>query len=93
MVLRISLILSFLLSVCALPSVAQPLLVEGTNTVYQRVLTRPSAPLYAAVDGSVIEDVPAFQPYYVFGENNGWIEAGPSVARAPVGWFRGTDVV
>ncbi|MFK7761971.1 MAG: vWA domain-containing protein [Roseobacter sp.] len=74
-------------------SFAQPLLVEGTNTVFQRVLTRPAAVLYDGVDGSAIEQVPAFQPYYVFASQAEWKQVGPSATRAPTGWLKTGEVV
>lgn len=65
---------------------SRPLLVEGTHSVYQRVLTRPGAPLSADPSGATISTYPAFQPLYVFARAPGWIEVGPSVNAPPQGW-------
>lgn len=75
------------------PMMAQPLLVDGTNTVYQRVLTRPAATLYNGVDGAAIEQIPAFQPLYVFANDADWKEVGPSASRAPTGWVKSAEVM
>lgn len=71
---------------------AAPLLVEGTNTIYQRVLTRPAATLHDGVDGAVVDQIPAFQPYYVFAEDGAWKQIGPSISRPATGWVK-TDMV
>ncbi|WP_227268347.1 vWA domain-containing protein [Roseobacter weihaiensis] len=72
---------------------AQPLLVEGTQTVFQRVLTRPAATLHGAADGPVVDQIPAFQPFYVFADTGAWKQIGPSVSRDPTGWVKTEDVV
>ncbi|MEM9577289.1 MAG: vWA domain-containing protein [Pseudomonadota bacterium] len=76
------------LTIWAVSAAAQPLLVEGTKTVFQRVLTRPAATLHDSVNGQVIEEVPAFQPYYVFADEGDWKQVGPSATRAPTGWLK-----
>ncbi|WP_282127810.1 vWA domain-containing protein [Roseobacter litoralis] len=72
---------------------AQPLLMEGTNTVFQRVLTRPAATLHSAVDGAVIEQIPAFQPFYVFADQGEWKQIGPSISKEPTGWVKTDQTV
>ncbi|MBL3554519.1 vWA domain-containing protein [Rhodovulum sulfidophilum] len=74
-------------------ALAHPLLVEDTSTVYQRVLTRPGAPLHEAPDGPETRRYPAFQPLYVFARQEGWIEVGPSATAAPAGWVAADTVV
>ncbi|MBL3583988.1 VWA domain-containing protein [Rhodovulum sulfidophilum] len=74
-------------------ALAHPLLVEDTSTVYQRVLTRPGAPLHDAPDGPETSRYPAFQPLYVFARQEGWIEVGPSATAAPAGWVAADTVV
>ncbi len=76
------------LSFWAVSVAAQPLLVDGTKTVFQRVLTRPAAVLYDSANGQVKEQVPAFQPYYVFAVEGDWKQVGPSATRAPTGWLK-----
>ncbi|MEM0935992.1 MAG: vWA domain-containing protein [Pseudomonadota bacterium] len=70
-----------------------PLLVEGTSTVFQRVLTRPAAALYDAPDGRLVERYAPFQPFYVFAREGAWKQIGPSAARPPIGWIEAADVV
>ncbi|WP_458877519.1 vWA domain-containing protein [Arenibacterium sp. CAU 1754] len=79
------------------PALAQqadrPLLAEGRKTVYQRVLTRPGAVLYAAPDGLSTRAYPAFQPLYVYGVTPGWYQVGPSISSGPEGWVQAGSVV
>ena len=70
-----------------------PLLVDGTSTVFQRILTRPAAGLHDAPGGTVIDRYAAFQPLYVFARQNGWLQVGPSAARPPIGWMEEARVV
>ncbi len=78
----------------ALPATAQtPLLVEGTSTVFQRVLTRPAAELYDAPNGQLIERYAPFQPFYVFARQGDWVQIGPSSARPPTGWSEASGLV
>lgn len=71
------------------PAAAQerkPQILAGTQTIFERVLTRPGTNLHAAPDGQVLRQVPAFQPLYVFARQGGWVEVGNSASRAPIGW-------
>jgi len=79
----------------SLPALAQerPLLVEGRQTVYQRVLTRPGAAQYAVPQTAPIGDYPAFQPLYVFARQGDWIQVGPSIGRPAEAWVPAGDVV
>lgn len=70
-----------------------PLLVDGTSTVFQRVLTRPAAEVYDAPGGQSIDRYAAFQPFYVFADEGDWKRIGPSAAQPPIGWIRTEDVV
>lgn len=77
------------------PAFAQdrPLLVEGRQTVYQRVLTRPGAAQHVAPDAARTGDYPAFQPLYVYARQGDWIQVGPSISGAPEAWVPASDVV
>ena len=88
-----TLALSLLLGLPAWAETARPLLIEGTQTLYQRVLTRPGAPLHAAAGGAVLRAYPAFQPLYVFARQDGWAQVGPAARSAPEGWVQLSDVV
>jgi hypothetical protein len=88
------------LAVCAAfymaPAQAQtqrPLVLEGTQTVYQRVLTKPGALLRAGPDGPVQDQMAAFQPLYVFARQGGWLAVGNSNAGGPVGWISEDETV
>ena len=85
--------------IAALPTEApeaqerRPLLVEGTTTVLQRVLTRPGAPRRDARDGAATGSYPAFQPLYVFAREGGWLEVGGAAGLPPEGWMREADAI
>ena len=87
----------FVASLPALPVLAQsterPLLAEGRNTVYQRVLTRPGAMQHATPDAAPDRGFPAFLPLYVYGVQSGWYQVGPSASSGPTGWVQAGSVV
>lgn len=87
------LLAAFLLASPALAQSARPLLVEGTQTVYQRVLTRPGAALHSGPGAAEVRRYPAFQPLYVFAREGDWIEIGPAVTAPPAGWVAAAEVV
>lgn len=66
----------------------RPLKLQGTATIYERVLTRPGATRHSAPNGPAVKTYPAFQPLYVFGRERDWIEVGPSPNAAPEGWVK-----
>ena len=70
-----------------------PLLVEGTSTIFQRVLTRPGAPRSDEPSGPAVGAYPAFQPLYVFGREGDWVEVGGAVALPPEGWVPEDSVI
>ncbi|MEO0344461.1 MAG: vWA domain-containing protein [Pseudomonadota bacterium] len=87
-----SFVLSFVLALAVFNQDAEandraPLILEGTETIYQRVLTRPNAKLMDEINGSEIEALPVFQPFYVFTRQEGWVEVGPSFSGEPKGWI------
>ena len=70
----------------------RPLLMDGTATLYQRVLTRPGAVLAPAA-GAEGAQVPAFQPFYVYDRGpDGWLQVGPGT-RGATGWIAAADTV
>ena len=74
------------LPVDALAQQRRPLLLDRTQTIYERVLTRPGTTLRSSADGPVSDTYPAFQPLYVFARQGGWLEVGPSPTVVPEGW-------
>ncbi len=79
----------------SLPAFAQerPLLVEGRQTVYQRVLTRPGAAQYSTPQATPIGDYPAFQPLYVYSRQGDWVQVGRSISGPAEAWVAAGDVV
>lgn len=72
--------------------VASPLTVEGRETVYQRVLTRSDAALYAVPGGDEITTFAPFDPLYVFARQGDWLAVGRSSSGEAQGWVM-TDAV
>ena len=71
----------------------RPLLVEGTSTVYQRILTRPGTPRSSVPGGPPVAAYPAFQPLYVFARDGDWLEVGGAAALPPDGWVAEARVI
>lgn len=71
----------------------RPLLVEGKQTIFQRVLTKPGAVLHSQPNGAVDRQYPAFQPLYVFERQDDWLSVGPSASRPPEGWISGSETL
>ncbi|MEM0990188.1 MAG: vWA domain-containing protein [Pseudomonadota bacterium] len=87
-----------LLAVLPQAAVAQaqkPLLVEGTSTIYQRVLAKDEAELFDQPGaGTQIETITPFQPLYVFArQGDTWLQVGRSLVRGPEGWMEAVDTV
>ena len=76
----------------ALAQVRQPELIPGKSTLFQRILTRPAADLVEQPGGGVIETFPAFEIFYVYGqqeaEGETYLEVGRSLSAGPEGWMR-----
>ena len=71
----------------------RPLLVEGRQTLFQRVLTRPGATLHDAAGGPVASRFSPFEPLYVYAREGDWLEVGRSMTRGPQGWVGVEQVV
>ncbi len=86
-------------SLTASPSLArEPLMQENTQSIPQRVLSRPGAKVSAERGGSALkEEPPPFTLYYVFDrqdhEGKEWIEVGPNRNQDPSGWMPAADAV
>lgn len=69
----------------------RPLLQEGKETLYQRVLTTPGCHLVQDAGGAGGELQPAFSRFYVYqlseksGEN--WLKVGPDSYGSAIGWL------
>lgn len=79
-----------------------PMKLEGKQSLPLRVLSRAFSKVYKAPDpasGTVTENVPAFQSYYVYTKQGGggeggklWYEVGPDNRGTVVGWMSSDDV-
>ena len=85
-------ILFFLLLSVAAQAQTHPLLMEGKQSLYQRVIARPGATLSPTADGQHAQPVPGFTVFYVYtagprlqvgrsadGHIEGWIEAEKAI--------------
>jgi serine/threonine-protein kinase PpkA len=85
--------------VAAGPALAQakPLLIEGKQTLYQRVLTYPGATLHAQAGDASGTPVPAMSSYYVYERKDvgggEWLMVGPADDGTLVGWVDATKTV
>lgn len=69
---------------------AAPLLQEGKRTLYQRVISHPTAQLYAqASEQSQVVDkgLRPFTPLYVYERGQGWLNVGKGTNKAD-GWIK-----
>jgi hypothetical protein len=91
------------LAVAAPPAAAQsrePLLMEGRQTLYQRVLSRPNATLREEPNDQARLSEPFVAPFTIFyvfqrrevdGEE--WLQVGQPVSGPPAGWVSGNLVI
>src|SRR5215470_13095157 len=83
----------------------RPVMIEGKTFLPLRVLARPFSNIYKEPDaakGTVEENVPTFQAYYVYTrpevkasetEITGWYEVGSDNRGTVLGWMRAEDVL
>ncbi len=76
----------------------RPLLIEGKQSLYQRVITRPGATLSALPDGQNAHSVPGFTVYYIYAKPPGSgdgarIEVGRSADGHPEGWLQASKAI
>ena len=107
--LQISIILStvfFLLinlTLCFAYEKRKPVLIEGKSFLPLRILTRPFSNIYtekSITSGIAIENVPTFQPFYVYtcpteeekNTESGWYEVGSDNRGTIIGWMKEQDV-
>ena len=75
-----------------------PLLIEGKQSLYQRVIARPGATLSAQPDGQNAHPVPGFTVYYVYAKPPGngdaiRIEVGRTADGRPEGWLQASKAI
>jgi serine/threonine-protein kinase PpkA len=96
---NLPLITGLLLSGLALPVLAndKPLLQEGKQTLFQRVLTTPSCQLADSAGATAGKAQPAFTRFYVYQReqsgNAEWLKVGPDSYGKTVGWIKGDCAV
>lgn len=71
----------------------RPLLIEGKQSTFQRVLTRPGATRHDAPDGAETLAYAPFQPLYVYARQGDWVQVGASSSLGAEGWVRADQVV
>nr|VFK53458.1 MAG: serine/threonine-protein kinase PpkA [Candidatus Kentron sp. TUN]VFK54674.1 MAG: serine/threonine-protein kinase PpkA [Candidatus Kentron sp. TUN] len=101
-----SILLLFLFAMVCIPNpifsaqldMRKPLLIEGKKSLYQRVLTKPGASIYArpGVLGKAKPVIP-FTAYYVYSRHTAnsvrWVEVGTSAYGNILGWVRERELV
>lgn len=102
-VLTLGAIVTFGLAVTAVPAYAKsalPLLMQGKNTLFQKVLTRPGARVLSKPDPSLAGSVALVAPfsvYYVYGRSTiagaDWVEIGASQLGKIDGWIKASNVI
>jgi serine/threonine-protein kinase PpkA len=92
--LRVLLVL--LLALAAWPADAQlrrtPLLVEGAQTLTQRVILRPGTTLHPRPDAAGPRPIPGFSVLHVYARAGEWIEVGREATRTD-GWVREAQTI
>lgn len=70
-------------------SVEMPLLMEGKNTLYQRVLSTPDARLFESPEQSASSsEIVPFSVLYVYQKKQGWIKVGHGSFGDTAGWVK-----
>ena len=89
------LIMLFLLAVAGSPGAAEkPLLMEGKNTLFQRVLSVPDARIYEGPDDSATSSpVVPFSVLYVYEKSGDWIKVGHNSFGETAGWVKNDKAI
>lgn len=64
-----------------------PLLQDGKQSLYQRILTTPGCQLHTAPNKNAGGQQPAFSRFYVYERQEGWLKVGPDSYGKTVGWL------
>lgn len=70
---------------------AQPLLMSGKQSLFQRVLAVPGSRLFANPDVGEGKQIVPFTAYYVYARRDGWLQVGTGRHGSTDGWMRETD--
>ncbi len=71
----------------------QPLLMDGKESLFQRVLSVPGAQLHDSPGGAAGDDVTPFTAYYVYARRDGWLQVGTGRHGDTDGWLRDKDAI
>ncbi len=79
------------------PKICAPLLMEGKNTLYQRILTKPKARKTSEPGSSEEIQVTPFSRYYVYARrtigNDDWLNIGSGTRCQKDGWIKAADTI
>ena len=100
MLVRLSLVLALLLPAglanTAEAQTRRPLLIEGTTSLYQRVITRPGAVLSPRPEAAG-RAIPGFSVFYVYGRSGegegAWLEVGEGAEGRVAGFIRAAQTI
>jgi len=70
-----------------------PLLMEGKEQLYQRVLVRDRTPSRNAPDGELGEEIPPLRALFVYSRNEDWVQVGLDEKGTELFWLPKTAVV
>ena len=77
-----------------LAAAEKPLLMEGKKTLYQRVLSVPTARLYPTpADSSTSASIVPFSVLYVYQKESDWLKVGYDSFGKPAGWVKGDKAI
>lgn len=88
-----ALLLSLLVTAEAVAQARQPLLMEGKQTLFQRVLTRPGTALLDKPGGEQVSALPPLSIFYVYGRQGEHIEVGSNSAGRIAGWVKADQAI
>ena len=71
----------------------QPLLMDGKQSLFQRVLSVPGARLHDAPGGSDGDSVTPFTAFYVYARRDRWLQVGTGRHGETEGWLRDSDTI
>ena len=71
----------------------QPLLMDGKQSLFQRVLSIPGARLHDAPGSGNGESVTPFTAFYVYARRDGWLQVGTGRHGETEGWLSDKDTI
>ena len=68
-------------------SAREPLIMDGKDTLFERVLIRDTASGYDAPEGNIIGSLLPLQPFYVYARDGDWMQVGASDKGEDLFWM------